>query len=236
MSDVNYNKLPPILPAEIIQRASKLSSAQLADGMKGLGIQRDGCMDSNIMPVNETMKVVGTACTVSTDNGDNFPIHVAIYQGQPGYVLIIDGKGHDDHAYMGDLMMSAAKAIGINGVIVDGCVRDKITLNELRLPVFAKGFMQRGPIKKDPGEINTNITCGGVKVQPGDLVFGDYDGVTVVPRDMIETVLENAEKKDSYEVERRKLIEEYARCKLMGIDTPDLAPGWVNDMKEKLGL
>lgn len=85
MGTVNYNKLPPLIPDELIERVSSLSSAQLCDGMIGLGILRDGCMDANVMPVAETMKVIGTAYTVSTDNGDNFPIHVAIYQGQPGY-------------------------------------------------------------------------------------------------------------------------------------------------------
>lgn len=236
MDDIKYYEFPQLIPEDIIIRASKLSSAQLADGMKGLGIKSDGCMCAEIMPVCESMRVIGTACTVGTDNGDNFPIHVAIYQGKPGYVMVIDGKGHKEHAYMGDLMMSAAKAIGFNGVVVDGYVRDKVTLKELGMPVYAKGFMQRGPIKKDPGEINVSIDCGGTTVNPGDLVFGDYDGVTVVPRDMIEAVLENAEKKDAYEVERRKAIEEYAACKEKGGQTPELAPEWVNEMKKKLGI
>lgn len=230
MGEVKYNKLPPLLSEEIIQRASKLSSAQLADGMKGLGLHRDGCMHADIMPVNESMKTIGTAYTVSTENGDNLPIHIAVYQGKPGYVLIVDGKGHEDHAYMGDLLISAAQAIGINGVVVDGCVRDKSTLNKLNFPVFARGFMQRGPSKNIPGEINVDITCGGVKVCPGDLVFGDYDGVTIVPRDIIEAVLVNAEKKDAYENERRSVIEEYIKCKEEGRKTPDLVPNWVNEM------
>lgn len=236
MSSVNYNKLPLLISDELIERASRLSSAQLCDGMAGMGILRDGAMDASMMPVAENMKVVGTACTVSTDDGDNFPIHVGIYQGQPGYVLMIDGKGHCDHAYMGDLMVSAAQAIGFNGIVLDGCVRDKVGLKELKLPVFSKGFMQRGPIKKSPGELNTVITCAGVAVNPGDLVFGDYDGVTVVPRDRIEAVLEKAEKKDTYEIERRKAIAEYATRRAEGKETPDIAPNWVNEMKEKLGI
>lgn len=149
---------------------------------------------------------------------------------------MIDGKGHTDHPYMGDLMASAAKAIGFNGIVVDGYIRDKVGLKELGLPIFSKGFMQRAPIKKNPGEINTVITCAGVTVHPGDLVVGDYDGVTVVPRDMVEAVLEKAEKKDAHEIERRKTISEYARCREEGKETPDIAPGWVNEMKEKLGI
>ncbi|MDD4437206.1 MAG: RraA family protein [Tissierellia bacterium] len=236
MGDIKYNSLPPLIEEEIIQMASKLSSAQLADGMKDLGMLCDGCMEASILPVSDSMKVIGTACTVSTNNGDNFPIHVSIYQGRPGYVLIIDGKGHQEHAYLGDLLMSAAKAVGLNGIVIDGFVRDKATLIDLDFPIFAKGFMQRGPIKKEPGEINTEISCGGICVQPGDLVLGDYDGITVVPRNLIEIVLEKAEKKNNYEIERRKLIEEYNKCKMEEKEVPNLAPQWVNDMKEKLKL
>lgn len=236
MSDIKYNPLPSLISEELIQKASKLSSAQLSDGMKGLGIIGDGCMEADILPVSDSMKVIGTACTVSTNNGDNFPIHVSIYQGKPGYVLVIDGKGNEEHAYLGDLLTSAAKAVGLNGMVVDGFVRDKGTLIDMNYPIFAKGFMQRGPNKKEPGELNTEINCGGICVQPGDLILGDYDGITVVPRNMIEIVLENAEKKNNYEIERRKLIEEYNKCKAEGKEVPDLAPQWVNDIKEKLKL
>lgn len=236
MSTAKYNKLPDIIPEEIINRVKKLSPAQLCDGMKTLGLLRDGCMDAGIMPIDESKIMVGTACTVNTEDGDNFPIHVAIYQGKPGYVLVVSGKAYTERAYMGDLMGAAADAIGLNGIVVDGYVRDKIGLRDLNIPIYSRGFMQRGPGKKGPGEINTVITCGGVKVEPGDLVFGDYDGVTVVPRNMIEAVIENAEKKDAYEVERRKTISEYAKCLAEGKELPDIAPGWVTDMQEKMGL
>lgn len=236
MSGIKYNTLPPLIAEEIILKVSKLSTSQLADGMKDLDIKDDGCMEAGIMPISNSMKMIGTVCTVSTGNGDNFPIHVAVYQGKPGYVLVIDGKNHEEHAYLGDLLVSAAKAVGLNGIVIDGYVRDKAALIDLGLPVFTKGFMQRGPVKKEPGEINTEISCGGIRVQPGDLILGDYDGITVVPRNLIDIVLEGAEKKNKYEIERRKLIEEYNRCKAEGKEVPDLAPHWVNEIKEKLAL
>ena len=75
------HEFPPLLPADVIQRAKKLNPALLADGMKGLGILKDGVMEASIMPVNPdpAMTMVGTAVTVETANGDNFPIHVASY-------------------------------------------------------------------------------------------------------------------------------------------------------------
>lgn len=225
--------MPELLPEEIIRRAGQLNAAQLADGMKGLGIPNDGCMDAGIMPVDLNMRVVGTAMTVETRDGDNFPIHVATYSGKPGYVMVIDGKGCPDKAYFGDLIMGAANAIGYEGMICDGYVRDRAGCIELGMPVFARGFMQRGPGKKDPGEINLPVRCGGITVSPGDLVVGDYDGVTVVPRDRIEEVLAKAEEKKAYEEKRDETIAAYRTAVQNGTERPELAPAWVLDMLNK---
>ncbi|MGE4585357.1 MAG: RraA family protein [Sphaerochaeta sp.] len=222
-----YRELPPLVDEALVARAMRFGTAELCDGMTSLGILPDGCMDAAIMPIDEGLKMVGTASTVETADGDNFPIHVAIYQNRPGYVLVIDGKGCMDRAYLGDLMAGAAKAIGLNGIVVDGCVRDKVGLKELGLPIYARGFMQRSPSKKGPGTINSPILCAGVRVNPGDLVVGDHDGVTVIPRDSIEAVLDAAEKKTEYEQKRRMAIAEYERCRLCGEPLPNLAPAWV---------
>lgn len=232
MSEKKYFDLPELIPEDIIARVKKLSPAQLCDGMSSLGIPRNGCMDADLLPLDDSKLMVGTACTVDTEDGDNFPIHVAIYQGKPGYVLVVAGKGYTERAYMGDLMGGAAAAIGLSGIVIDGYVRDKIGLAELDIPIYAKGLMQRSPAKKGPGEINTVVTCAGVKVTPGDLVVGDYDGVTVIPRDRIEEVLVAAEKKEDYEQKRRLAIEEYRKCKAEGRELPNLAPVWVTEMLE----
>lgn len=229
----NYLPLPEPIPAALLERASKLSAAQLCDGMSGLGLPGDGCLDSRILPVCDSMKMVGTACTVETEEGDNFPIHVAIYQGKPGYVLMVAGGGYEKRAYMGDLMAGAARAVGFSGVVVDGCVRDKTGLAEIGLPIFARGFMQRSPVKQNPGRINRPATCGGVRVNPGDLVFGDCDGVTVVPRERLEEVLERAEKKGAYEAKRRAAIDDYRAKREAGLPLPTLAPDWVLEMLNK---
>lgn len=227
-----YQSAAPLLPDEIIERAKKLSPALLADGMKGLGIPGNGCMDASILPVTADMKVAATAYTVSTADGDNFPIHVATYQGSPGYIMVIDGKGYSACAYFGDLIMGAAKAVGFEGMICDGCIRDRLGAAELGLPVFAKGYMQNGPSKKGPGEINVPILCGGIQVCPGDLVVGDADGVTVVPHSRIDEVLQKAEEKLAYELLRRETIHQYEQARLAGTQLPQLAPKWVRDMLE----
>lgn len=229
----NYKELPPLVDERLINRARQFGTAELCDGMKDLGIERNGCMDAAIKPIDDGLKMIGTAATVETENGDNFPIHVAIYQSKPGYVLVIDGKAYTERTYLGDLMGGAAKAIGIQGIVMDGFVRDKAGLKEMGLPVYSRGYMQNSPIKKEPGKINTPVVCGGIKVQPGDLVVGDYDGVTVIPRDKIEQVLDAAEKKLDYEKKRRIAIAEYETCRKAGKPLPNLAPGWVLDMLNK---
>jgi regulator of RNase E activity RraA len=229
----NYYSLPPLVPEALVKKAAEFGSANLCDGMKGLGIACDGCMEASMLPLDEHSFMVGTACTVETQEGDNFPIHVAIYQGKPGYVLVVDGNGYMGSAYMGDLMAGAAKAIGFEGVVLDGCVRDRLGIKEMQFPVFSKGIMQRGPSKKGPGKINTSIKCGGIGVHPGDLVVGDCDGVAVVPRDRIEEVLEASGKKVAYEIQRRDAIAEYARCRKEGEPLPNLAPSWVIEMLSK---
>ena len=219
--------LPALLPEDIITRVSKLSTAQLADGMKGLGIPNDGCMDAGIMPVDIDMRGVGTAITVDTKDGDNFPIHLAAYSGKPGYVMVIDGKGYAGKAYFGDLIMGAASAVGYAGMVCDGYVRDRKGCIALGMPVYARGFMQRGPGKKDPGEINLPVTCGGITVNPGDLIVGDYDGITVDPRDRILEVQERADEKAEYEEKRDTVIAAYKAAVASGKEPPQLAPQWV---------
>ena len=233
MSNIKMGEFPALLSEEIIDRASKLSTALLCDGMKKMGIPFEGCMDEGINPVDIKMKVVGTACTLSTDSGDNLPIHLALYSAKPGYVMVMDGKKHKEHPYFGDLIVSTAKAVGLKGLVIDGLIRDREGIIDLGFPVFSRGFMQRGPAKNNPGEINYPIVCGGVKVNPGDLVMGDSDGVVSVPVEVLDEVLENAEKKLAYEIERRKSIEEYEQKRLEGEEVFDLTPGWVKEMLSK---
>ena len=230
------NSCAPLIDKEIIERVKKLSVPLLLDGVKAakLDIVNDGCMDASINPVDYSMKVIGTALTVETSDGDNFPIHVASYsQEGDGYVMVIDGKGYTNRAYLGDLIMGACQAAGFEGIVIDGYTRDREGCTELGFPVYSKGSMPRGPIKKNEGNINTVISCAGVTVSPGDLVVGDADGVCVIPRNYINTVLDEAEKKLEYEKKRRMVIDQYRIAKKENAERPVLAPSWVLEMLSK---
>ncbi|MCD8223765.1 MAG: RraA family protein [Clostridiales bacterium] len=230
---MSYNSNPVLIDEKVVAQAKQLGSALLADGMKGMGLEMDGCMEASIMPIGPHMSMAGTALTVETDQGDNFPIHVATYSGAEGYVMVIDGKGCAHTPYFGELVSGAAQAIGYNGMVCDGYVRDRESCIEQKFPIFAKGFLQRGPVKKGPGNINIPVRCGGITVNPGDLVVGDDDGITVVPRDRIAEVIKNAENKADYEAKRKETIQAYIEAKKEGKELPELAPKWVLDMLQK---
>ena len=199
----------------------------VSDGMKGTDIPGEGTMDAEIMPVDPSMKIVATAITVNTCNGDNFPIHYATYTTPPGYVMVIDGNDFTRKAYLGDLIAGAAKAVGFKGIVIDGYVRDYEGLKELGLPIFCKGFMQAGPIKKGPGQVNVPIHCGGVSVEPGDLVVAGADGVSVVPRARIDEILTNAEAKQRLDLAMQANIDAYNEAVSRGEEPPKLMPAWI---------
>lgn len=225
------NAFPELLPAEVIKRAWKLEVSQLCDGMKKLNIYRSGCMDSKINPVDPTSRMVGTAVTVETFNGDNYPIHLATYTvPDEGYIMVIDGKKFEGAAYLGDKIVAACKAMGYKGIVIDGLTRDRSGCIALQFPVFSRGLMPAGPIKKNQGKINETIICGDIPVSPGDLVCGDEDGVCVVPKKYIYKVLDEAENKQKYENERELIIKDYMEKKATGKKLPQLSPQWVIDM------
>lgn len=230
MSDNIKNEIPELLSDEIIERAKKLEPALISDGMKGTDIQGEGTMSAAIMPVDPSMKVVGTAVTIDTWNGDNFPIHYATYTTPPGYVMVINGNDFTKKAYLGDLIAGAAKAVGFKGIVIDGYVRDYEGLKALGLPIFSKGYMQAGPIKKGPGRINVPIHCGGVYVEPGDLVVGGADGVSVVPRNRIDEILANAEAKQKIDLAMQEKIDAYNEAVANGKEPPELMPSWIKEL------
>ena len=227
---------PTLIDAALIERAKKIPVATLCDGMMSTGVAKNGgCMNAAIRAVDTHMSMAGTAVTVATGNGDNLPIHLATYAAPTeGYVMVIDGQAWSECAYIGDLVVGAADAVGYQGIVLDGYSRDLLGTIEKQFPIYSRGIMAAGPIKNDPGQINSAITCGGVVVQAGDLVVGDADGVCVIPREQILSVIEAAEKKLAYEEERLATIIAYKKARQAGEPLPDLAPSWVTEMMAKI--
>jgi len=135
-------------------------------------------------------QLCGPACTVKVFPGDNLMVHKALDVAKPGDIVVVDAHGSAMNAVLGDLISTKAKHRGIAGFVVDGFVRDLPDILELDFPVFARGATPIGPLHRGPGEINFPICCGGVVVNPGDLVVADGAGVVVIPQEIASELLE----------------------------------------------
>jgi len=146
-------------------------------------------MSPEIHNVVNDSALVGPACTVKVFPGDNLMVHKALDAAQPGDVVVIDTSGSQRNAVLGDLVANKAKHRGIAGFIVDGLVRDLPGLQEAGLPVFARGVTPFGPLHRGPGELNYAVSCGGIVVNPGDIIVADASGIAVVRREVAEDTL-----------------------------------------------
>jgi 4-hydroxy-4-methyl-2-oxoglutarate aldolase len=181
---------------ELLAEAMRLGTATLYEASS----QR-GALPSAIKPISSTIGLAGPAFTVETSPGDNLFIHRALAAAAPGDVLVVATSAHHDAGYWGDLMTVAALARGIAGLVIDGCVRDSESIRRLGFPVFARGLSIRGT-RKDPGapgSLRTGIHLGDARIEPGDLVVGDADGVVVVSGASAAEVLEKAREREKRE-------------------------------------
>jgi RraA family protein len=137
-----------------------------------------------------SLRILGPACTVKVFPGDNLMVHKALDIARPGDIVVIDAGGSSMNAVLGDIISTKARHRGIAGFVVDGLVRDLPGIMELQFPVFARGTTPIGPLHRGPGEINFPIQCGGIVVNPGDIITGDMNGVVVVPQEIALNLLE----------------------------------------------
>ena len=175
--------------------------ADIPPAIAGDCMNRQNVMAGRISPVAAGMHFVGQARTIASVAGDNAAMHTIINMLRPGEVLVIDAENFDNRAVWGGILNSRAMLQKINGVVVDGAVRDIAELRDMPLPVFASATSPAGPHKGWGGSIDDVISCGGVSVTPGDIILADDDGVTVVPLARAETVLVEAQKKVQFEAD-----------------------------------
>ena len=171
-------------------------------------------------------RIGGTAVTALCWPGDNLMIHVALALAQPGDVIVVDGKGDLSSALMGEIMCQQAHALGIAGVVIDGAVRDSEAIRALGFPMYAAGLNPNGPTKSVPGRVNHPISLGGVTIQPGDLIVGDADGITVVERARAASLVPLAHEKVAAETKRIADIR----------SGKQLRPGWLDGALRAAGV
>jgi regulator of RNase E activity RraA len=209
---------------EIVAAAAQYPSSILAD-VAG----RRGALGGRIAPLAPSMKFAGPAITVEVRPGDNLMIHAAMAIAKPGDVIIVDGKGDLNSALIGEIMSQQCVALGIAAVVIDGAARDAEAIRELGFPLYAAGLNPNGPTKFVPGRLNHPISIGGVSVNPGDLVVGDGDGVTVIERDKAASILPLAAEKVAMETRRIADISSRKALRPGWLDAALLAAGVIKE-------
>jgi len=191
---------------------SRLGAAGVATVHEAQG--QSGLLRPYMRPLYPAARAAGSAITVLCGPGDNLMIHAALAVVRPGDVLVVTTFSKSSDGMFGDLLAESCRAHGVAGLVIDAGVRDTTEITALGFPVWSRAVSAQGTSKTIAGSVNVPIVCAGVSVTPGDVVVGDADGVVIVPRESVPSVLPA--------VEQRLAKEERTRARLkageLGLD------------------
>jgi 4-hydroxy-4-methyl-2-oxoglutarate aldolase len=203
-------------------------------GLAGAGVAtvheaagRTGLLAPEIRPIQQGVRLAGSAVTVLCHPGDNLMIHAAVEVVRPGDILVVTTASRSTDGMFGELLATSLAVHGCAGLVIDAGVRDVAELRAAGFPVWSRAVHAQGTVKASAGSVNVTVCCAGQIVRAGDVVVADDDGVCVVEREAAADVLRASEARIAKEAAYREVLSSGT----LGLDHNNLRP-----LLDKLGV
>lgn len=181
-----------------------LAQAGVATVHEAIG--RSGLLDHAIRPIQDGVRYAGSAVTVLCQPGDNLMIHAAVEVCRPGDVVVVTTTSPSTDGMFGDLLATSLQSRGVTALVMDAGVRDRADLNRMGFYVWTRAVSAQGTVKATPGSVNVPVVCGGARIEPGDVIVADDDGVCAVPRALADEALARSNARVAKENETRDAL------------------------------